>query len=93
MDDILTVNEDIYNELTDGAITGKQAEQKQQCLKTTMRLADMEMRYVRMRIEYRAKGKASAMVVVPRMPLNRSIAGLPDHVSPQDADQIRGELT
>lgn len=83
------MNEDIYNDLNNGAITGKQAEQKQQCLKTTMRLADMEMRYVRMKIEYRAKGKTEATAVVPRMPLNRSIAGLPASLSSKDAEQLR----
>lgn len=83
---IIKKNEEIFDALERNAITAKMGEQMNQCLKTPMSLAKLEMQFLSM---VRGFGRKAP---VPRNPLLRSAIGLKPELSPSDGAQVRAMI-
>jgi hypothetical protein len=80
---IIAKHEQIQDGLEHQTITGKVAEQMNQTLKGIMGVAKLEMQYYGLLLKFGRK------VPVPRSPILRSVAGLPEQVSPSDGERVR----
>ena len=70
-----------------GAITPKTAEQMNQCMKTPIGLARLEIQFRKMLMA------AGRVAPVPRSPILRSAIGLnPDQILPSDGAQVRAMI-